>query len=415
MSFLSYFQIDFDYRGAYLVDKANEDVIKKIQLNGATITLLGTAHVSKESVALVEKKILSKDFDCIAVELCPARYENLKNKSWWQNLDIYEVFKKKKASLLLINLALSAYQRRLADKVGVEAGKEMIRATELATENDIRLEVVDRDISTTLHRLVTKVSFWQKIKIFSGLIVGIFLGEEVDKDQIENLKKGDMLHSVIEEFGDSLPQIKKVLIDERDEFMTGKLSMLTMSENPPKNILAIVGAGHLVGMVPSFDSPPNQSEMNALTKKPPSSRIGYFVGWGICILILSMFYVGYQQSPELGWSLVVTWVLINGGLSALGAALALAHPVSILAAFFAAPLTSLNPTIGAGMVVGLIESYLRKPKVTDFERLRDDISSFPMWWKNGVVRVLLVFFFANVGSAIGTYVAGASIIQQILS
>ena len=397
------------------MDKENEDVIKKIQLNGATITLLGTAHVSKESVALVEKKILSKDFDCIAVELCPARYENLKNRSWWQNLDIYEVFKKKKASLLLINLALSAYQRRLADKVGVEAGKEMIRATELATENDIRLEVVDRDITTTLHRLVTKVSFWQKIKIFSGLIVGIFVGEEVDKDQIENLKKGDMLHSVIEEFGDSLPQIKKVLIDERDEFMTGKLSMLTMSENPPKNILAIVGAGHLVGMVPSFDSPPNQSEMNALTKKPPSSRIGYFVGWGICILILSMFYVGYQQSPELGWSLVVTWVLINGGLSALGAALALAHPVSILAAFFAAPLTSLNPTIGAGMVVGLIESYLRKPKVTDFERLRDDISSFPMWWKNGVVRVLLVFFFANVGSAIGTYVAGASIIQQILS
>ena len=189
------------------MDKENEDVIKVIQLNGATITLLGTAHVSKESVALVEEKILSKDYDCIAVELCHARHENLKNKSWWQNLDIYEVFKKKKASLLLINLALSAYQRRLAEKIGVEAGKEMIRATELAAENDIRLEVIDRDISTTLHRLVTRVSFWQKIKIFSGLIVGIFVGEEVDKDQIENLKKGDMLHSVIEEFGESLPQI----------------------------------------------------------------------------------------------------------------------------------------------------------------------------------------------------------------
>ena len=397
------------------MDKANEDVIKKIQLNGATITLLGTAHVSKESVALVEKKILSKDFDCIAVELCPARYENLKNKSWWQNLDIYEVFKKKKASLLLINLALSAYQRRLADKVGVEAGKEMMRAIELATENEIRLEVVDRDITTTLHRLVTKVSFWQKIKIFSGLVVGIFVGEEIDKEQIENLKKGDMLHSVIEEFGDSLPQIKKVLIDERDEFMTGKLSILTKLENAPKNILAIVGAGHLVGMVPNFDKPPNQLQMAELTKKPPPNQIGYFIGWGICVLILSMFYVGYQQSPELGWSLVVTWVLINGGFSALGAALALAHPVSVLAAFLAAPLTSLNPTIGAGMVVGLVESYLRKPKVTDFERLKDDISSFPMWWKNGVARVLLVFFFANVGSAVGTYVAGASIIKQILS
>ena len=229
---------------------------------------------------------MSNDFDCVAVELCSARYENLKNRSWWQNLDIYEIFKKKKASLLLINLALSAYQRRLADKVGVEAGKEMIRATELAVENDIRLEVIDRDISTTLHRLVTKVSFWQKIKIFSGLIVGIFIGEEVDRDQIESLKKGDMLHSVIEEFGDSLPQIKKVLIDERDEFMTGNLSMLTMSENAPKNILAIVGAGHLVGMVPGFDKLPDKTRMTELTQKLPPSRIGYFIGWGICVFIL---------------------------------------------------------------------------------------------------------------------------------
>ena len=392
----------------------NEDIISKVQLGKVTITLLGTAHVSKESVALVEEKIMSGEFDCIAVELCPARYENLKNRSWWKNLDIYEIFKKKKASLLLINLALSAYQRRLADKVGVEAGQEMIRATQLARENDIRLEVIDRDITTTLHRLVTEVSFWQKIKIFSGLIIGIFVGEEVDHDQIENLKKGDMLHSVIEEFGESLPQIKKVLIDERDEFMTGKLSMFTTLENGPKNILVIVGAGHLVGMERALKSPPDQNRMDELSKKPPSRRIGYFIGWAICIFILGMFYVGYQQSPEFGWSLVVTWVLINGGLSALGAALALAHPISILAAFLAAPLTSLNPTIGAGMVVGLVESYVRKPKVTDFERLRDDIASFPMWWKNGVVRVLLIFFFANMGSAIGTYIAGASIIQQIV-
>ena len=392
----------------------NEDIMSTLQLGEATITLLGTAHVSKESVALVEEKIMSEEYDCVAVELCPVRYENLKNRSWWKNLDIYEVFKKKKASLLLINLALSAYQRRLADKVGVEAGKEMIRATQLACEYNIRLEVIDRDITTTLHRLVTEVSFWQKIKIFFGLIVGIFVGEEVDHTQIENLKKGDMLHSVIEEFGESRPEVKEVLIDERDEFMTGKLSMLAAAENAPKNILAIVGAGHLVGMEPAFKSPPDQNRMDELSKKPPSRRIGYFICWAICIFILGMFYVGYQQSPELGWSLVVTWVLINGGLSALGAALALAHPVSILAAFLAAPLTSLNPTIGAGMVVGLVESYVRKPKVADFERLRDDIGSFRMWWGNGVARVFLIFFFANVGSAIGTYVAGASIIQKIL-
>ncbi len=289
----------------------------------------------------------------------------------------------------------------------------MIRATELAAEQNIRLEVVDRDITTTLHRLVTEVSFWQKIKIFSGLVVGIFVGEEVDQEQIENLKKGDMLHSVIEEFGESLPQIKNVLIDERDEYMTGKLEMLATSENGPKNILALVGAGHLIGMESAFESPPDQKRLEELSRKPSPSRTGYYVGWAIGVFILGMFYVGYQQSPELGWNLVVTWVAINGGLSALGAALALAHPVSVMAAFLAAPITSLNPTIGAGMVVGLVESYLRKPKVSDFERLREDIASLPMWWKNGVVRVLLIFFFANVGSVIGTYVAGASIIQQV--
>jgi len=392
----------------------NKDIIKTVQISGSTITLLGTAHVSKESVVLVEEKIMSGEFDCIAVELCPARYENLVNQSWWKNLNIFEIFKKKKASLLLINLALSAYQKRLADKVGIEAGKEMIRATELAREKNIRLEVIDRDISTTLHRLVTEVSFWQKIKIFSGLVVGIFVGEDVDHEQIESLKKGDMLHSVIEEFGESLPEIKRVLIDERDEFMTGKLALLAASENAPKNILAMVGAGHLIGMEPAFKNPAGQSRIDELSIKPPSSRVGYFIGWAICAFILGMFYVGYQQSPELGWSLVMTWVVINGGLSALGAALAFAHPLSVLTAFLAAPLTSLNPTIGAGVVVGLVESYLRKPKVTDFERLREDIASFPMWWKNGVVRVLLVFFFANVGSAVGTYVAGASIVQQIL-
>ena len=391
----------------------NEDIIKVVHRNGVNITLVGTAHVSKESVALVEEKILTGNFDCVAVELCPPRYENLVNQSWWKNLDIYEIFKKKKAALLLVNLALSAYQRRLGEKIGIDAGREMIRATELAAEQNIRLEVVDRDITTTLHRLVTEVSFWQKIKIFSGLVVGIFVGEEVDQEQIENLKKGDMLHSVIEEFGESLPQIKNVLIDERDEYMTGKLEMLATSENGPKNILALVGAGHLIGMESAFESPPDQKRLEELSRKPSPSRTGYYVGWAIGVFILGMFYVGYQQSPELGWNLVVTWVAINGGLSALGAALALAHPVSVMAAFLAAPITSLNPTIGAGMVVGLVESYLRKPKVSDFERLREDIASLPMWWKNGVVRVLLIFFFANVGSVIGTYVAGASIIQQV--
>ncbi len=393
---------------------SQEDIVKTIQCNRSKVTLVGTAHVSRQSVELVEEKINSGDYDCVAVELCEPRLNNLTDSSTWKNLDVFQIFRQKKATLLLVNLALSAYQRRLAKKIGVQAGQEMIRAVELAREKNLRLEVIDRNVSTTLQRMVTGVSFWQKLKIISGLIAGIFVGEEISEQQIEELKQGDMLHAVVEEFGQTMPQVKSVLIDERDEYMTGKLMQLGDTEDAPKNVIAFVGAGHLVGMIPCFENPPTIERLEELDQKPPSGKTGLYIGWGICLLILSMFYVGYQRSPELGWQLVTTWVVINGGLSALGALLALAHPLTILTAFLAAPLTSLNPTISAGIVVGLVESYLRKPRVSDFESLKEDLAVMSMWWKNGVMRVLIVFLFANIGSMVGTYVAGASIITQIL-
>ena len=393
--------------------ETQEDIIKTIQLNNSEITLIGTAHVSQLSVEMVEEKIATGDYDCVAVELCAPRLENITNRAWWKNLDIYQVFRKKKAGLLLINLALTAYQKRLAERIGVEAGKEMMRAVELAHEKDLRLEVIDRNISTTLHRLVTEVSFWQKMKIVGGLIAGVFVGEEISEEQIEDLKRGDMLHAVVSEFGEELPEIKRVLIDERDEYMVGRLAEVSASHDAPKKILALVGAGHLMGMMASIDSPPDAAHLQELDQKPPPRKTGLYIGWAICVLILSMFVVGFKQSPELGGQLVTTWILFNGGLSALGTALALGHPVSIFAAFFAAPLTSLNPTIGAGMVVGLVESYMRKPKVGDFETLREDITHYSMWWKNRVARLLLIFFFSSFGSMIGTYAAGASIVTQL--
>ena len=394
---------------------SNEDIIKIIQHNGSSITLVGTAHVSHKSVELVEEKIQSGEYDCVAVELCPPRYENMVNHSWWKNLDIYQVLRQGKGTLLLINLALSAYQRRLADKIGIEPGREMARAIELAREKNLPLEVIDRDISITLQRMYREVTFWQKLKLMTGLVVSIFVGEEITEEQIEDLKKGDMLHSLVDEFGQELPTIKKVLIDERDHYMVGKLIGLTEKPEAPKNILALVGAGHLVGMVPAFETPPDQEKLDQLDTKPPPSRTGYYIGWGIGIFIMSMFVVGYLRSPELGFNLVMTWIVLNGSLSALGAALAFAHPLSILTAFVAAPITSLNPTIGAGMVVGIVESFLRKPRVSDFEALRTDMASLGMWWKNRVVRVFLIFFFANLGSAAGTFLAGTSIVHQIMS
>ncbi|MCH6580417.1 MAG: TraB/GumN family protein [Nitrospinae bacterium] len=392
---------------------SNQDIVKTIQVNGARITLVGTAHVSQKSVDLVEEKIRTGEFDRIAIELCPPRFQSLVQKSMWKNLDIYQVLRQGKGSLLLINLALSAYQKRLADKIGVEPGQEMIKAIELSAEYNLPLEVIDRDITTTLQRMYQGVSFWQKLKLFASLITSIFVGEEISEQQIEDLKEGDMLHSLVEEFGEVLPSVKKVLIDERDLFMVGKLIEMTKSPEQPKNILAVVGAGHLIGMLPAFDQPPVPEVLEELDQKPPPSKMGYYIGWGIGLFILSMFGVGYMRSPELGGQLVLQWIVINGGLSALGAALALAHPVSILTAFLAAPLTSLNPMISAGMVVGIVESFIRKPKVADFESIREDIAHFSMWWKNRVVRVFLIFFFANLGSAAGTFIAGSSIVYKI--
>ena len=390
-----------------------QDIIKTVQVNGATITLVGTAHISQKSVDLVEEKIRTGEYDCVAVELCPPRLQNLTEKSMWKNLDIYQVLRQGKGSLLLVNLALSAYQKRLAEKIGVEPGQEMVKAIELSTEYNLPLEVIDRDITTTLQRIYQGVSFWQKLKLFSSLVASIFIGEEVTEQQVEDLKEGDMLHSLVEEFGEVLPSVKKVLIDERDQYMVGKLVEMAKAPDGPKNILAMVGAGHLVGMLPMFENPPALEAMAELDEKPPPSKTGYYVGWGIGLFIISMFGVGYIRSPELGTELILQWFVINGGLSALGAALAFAHPLSILAAFLAAPLTSLNPTIGAGMVVGIVESYIRKPKVADFESMREDIAHFSMWWKNGVIRVFLIFFFANLGSAAGTFIAGSSIVYKI--
>ena len=393
--------------------KTEEDVIKTVRLKRTEFTLIGTAHVSKKSVEKVEELIQSGNFDCVAVELCAARYKNMVNKEWWKNLDIFQIFKQRRATMLLVNLALTAYQKRLAEKLGVEAGKEMQRAVELTEKSGLRLETIDRDISTTLQRITRRVGFWQKIKVFTGLIASVFVGEEITEEQVEELKQGDILQSVVEEFGQQLPAIKETLIDERDQYMSAKLAAMADMDNPPKNVIAVIGAGHLPGMLSNLGSPPGKNRLEELDIKPPPGGIGYFLGWGIGILVLSMFYVGYRQSPELGWQLVVTWVVLNGGFSAFGAAMAFAHPLSIASAFVAAPITSLNPTIGAGMVVGLVESVLRKPKVEDFENLRDDVVYFKKWWKNRVVRVFLIFFFANMGSAIGTWVAGASIVHQI--
>ena len=325
-------------------------------------------------------------------------------------MDLYRIIREKKAGLVMANLALGAYQRRIAEQFGIEPGAELKAAAEAAVKHDLPLQLVDRDLATTLKRSYRAVPWHKRMMLSTGLLMSTISSDEIDEDQIEKLKEGDILESTFTEFAEQSPELFEALIAERDRFMAARLRQENI-ENAGKRVLVVIGAGHLDGLAKYLadDASDPQTEVTRLSILPPPNRWIKFVPWVIAALVLTGFYLGFSKSPQLGWELVTIWVLVNGGFAALGALIARAHPLTILSAMIAAPLTSLNPAIAAGMVTGLVESWIRKPKVSDLERLRDDATTLKGWFKNPATRILLVFFFSNLGSAIGTWVAGFQI------
>ena len=391
-----------------------EEPIRNITRDGVHYTLLGTAHVSPASVEAVKTMANSGDFDAIAVELCPARHQALTRKQQWQEMDLYRIIREKKAGLVMANLALGAYQRRIAEQFGIEPGAELKAAADAAESHSYPLQLIDRDLATTLKRSYAAVPWYKRMMMTVGLVMGTVSSDEIDEEQIEKLKEGDILESTFTEFAEQSPELYEALIGERDRFMAARLRQENI-DNTGKQILVVVGAGHLEGLARYLDTDQQdpQDEVAALSVLPKPKRWLKFIPWIIAVAVLSGFWLGFSRSPELGWQLVTLWVVINGGLAALGALIARGHPLTILSAMLAAPLTSLNPAVAAGMVTGLVESMLRKPKVSDLENLRDDATTLKGWFKNPATRILLVFFFSNMGSAIGTWVAGFQIFDAL--
>ena len=267
-----------------------------------------------------------------------------------------------------------------------------------------------------MKRVYRGVSWWQKLEIIGGLMFSFLDDNEIEEADVERLKHGDLLESTFSEFAAQSPQLYQVLIAERDRFMASRLRLsAAQSEPTQENVLVVVGAGHLEGLVQQLrqDRTDDAEQITKLEHIPAKRAWTRSLPWLIVAVILLGFGLGFRRSPDLGWAMVTDWVVINGGLSALGAALAMGHPLTILAAFLAAPLTSLNPMIGAGMVTGAVETWIRKPRVADFEALHDAIFTWRGWWKNRVARILLVFFLSTLGSAIGTYVAGFKIFDKL--
>lgn len=366
--------------------------------NEKEVIVVGTAHVSKESARLVEQVISEEKPESVCVELCQSRFQAIRQKDRWLEMDIFKVVKEKKAFLLLANLLLAAFQKKIARQFDIKPGEEMLKAIETAEKMDLNIELVDRDIRTTLSRTWRSMGLWGKLKLLFQLIVSISNVDEITAEDIEKMKQQDALETILVEVEKSLPALRNILIDERDRYLSQKIKLA-----PGKKIVAVVGAGHVPGIKTYWKS---DIDIKPLEELPPKSRFSTFFKWFlplfIGILIVYGFFMGGFQK---GTDMLTWWVLANGALAGLGAVLAFAHPLTILASIFAAPLTSLNPMIAAGWVSGLVEAFTRKPKVKDFESLSEDILSIRGFWRNKVTRVLLVVVFTNLGSSIGTFVA----------
>lgn len=370
----------------------------RLYFEGREVVLVGTAHVSMESALLVEKVIREEAPDTVCVELCRSRYQSLKQPDQWQETNLLQVVKEKKALVLLSNLLLASFQRRIAQKLGVRPGEEMLRAIQTAGDLGAEVWLADRDIRTTLARTWRNLGVWSRIKLIFNLLMSMLEAREISEEDVEKLKERDMLESVLAELGRSLPEVKKVLIDERDRYLAFKIRSA-----PGKKIVGVVGAGHVPGILESWEKTVDVEDLEYL---PPKGRAATVFKWGIPVAIVALVVAGFfHAGPDAGTRMITWWILANAVLAGLGAALALAHPLTIITAVVAAPVTSMNPMMAAGWVAGMVEAVTGKPKVRDFESLTEDIGSIKGFWKNKITRILLVVVFTNLGSTIGTFVA----------
>ena len=378
----------------------NDPMIDQISCRGKEIFLIGTAHVSKQSAELVENTIHELKPDTVCVELCKTRLASLQDTDRWRNMDIVKIIKEKKALLLFINLLLASFQKKMADKFGIKPGQEMINAIKAAEECKALIVPSDREIQITLSRVWRGMGLWEKLKLMFSFIFSFGASDDISEEDIENMKKEDILQTLLSDVKEAHPIIEKSLINERDKFLAEKIRTA-----PGEKIVAVVGAAHAPG-IKRYLADDEPIDIDALNQVPVAGNVGKILKWAIPIAILLLFITGFlMEGKNVGTDMIWIWIAANGIFAGIGAICALAHPITIIASILAAPLTSLNPMIAAGWVSGLVEAFARKPKVKDLEAIPEDIVSIKGFWRNNVTRILLVVVFTNLGSSIGTMTA----------
>lgn len=385
---------------------------KVLELNNRKITLIGTAHVSAESISEVENVISDVKPDCVAIELDEKRYESITNPDKYRELDIIKVLKRKEGFLLLANIVMASFQKRMGKNSGVKPGEEMVAAINKAKELNIPTALVDRPIQITFRRAWKKTSAYGKTQLLSALLASGFSKDEISSEEIENLKQSSEMDSMMKELSELMPAVKQVLIDERDQYLA---SHIWKAEG--NNIVAVLGAGHLPGVEAHLKKiAENQAstDTSEIASIPESSIFSKIMMWLIPALIVAVIAFGfYIGGKDAGSKMALNWILWNGILAGLGALIAGGNPLTILVSFVGAPVTSLCPFIGVGIVAGIVQAAICKPQVKDLETLSDDAGSIKGFYKNKILRVLLVFLLSSVGSSIGTFAAGAGIVINL--
>ena len=388
-----------------------------IHLEDVTIDILGTAHISAQSREQVRQALAVGNYDLVAVELCPKRHQNLANNQEFLQQDLENIIRRREVVSSAIMLALSGYQKSLSEDLGVELGGEFVEAINYTKKTDTPLALVDRNADITLKRLFSKLSWWRKALLMTSFIGGFFYREKLTPKEIENLKDQDTIEGMLKDMPCGTPTLLEVILTERDDYMALKL-LEKIRQKGAKSVFLIVGLAHKKGICKLLThyglSPQNTtSRITDYEKIPKASWFSRMFPWFIMLIIVTGFILGFHKDTGLGIEMLEYWVLINGGLASLGAVLSCAHPMTIITVFLAAPLTSLNPAIGVGMVAILVELYLRKPKMADFDALRKDVASLSGWRRNRIARALLTAFACTIGSIIGTYLGGGYILSAL--
>lgn len=392
--------------------------IERVERDGVEYVVLGTAHVSRSSVAAVEALLESEPFDAVAIELCPSRAQGMRDPEAFKQLDLFQVIRQGKVGMVAASLVLSSFQQRLAAQYGIEPGAEMKAAMEGAERRGTPLWLIDREVGTTLKRAWRSVGFWQRFGLLGGLLASVFEREAIEEKEIEKLKQGDLMESAFSEFASGSAPLYGSLISERDAFMAARLREETArpAAPGPRRVLVVIGAGHLKGLCENLRTQQRDPALQVaeLAQTPAKPRWPKWLALSLVLLVFSAIAYAFHRDSELGANALRDWILFTGGFAALGAIAAGGHPLSVIAGFIAAPIKPFRPGIPAGGISAMAEAWVRKPRVADFEALRDDIGHWSGWWKNRVARTLLNFILVSVGTVIGEYTAGIHIFKSLL-